>query len=282
MRLLNEKPLLHYDDDCLRLFFLGVGWAFSREHFQTNLLIIKGADHLLVDLGSSGPHALEQVAGLKSTDIRVILPTHSHADHIGGLEEMALLSRFHSSKPRPKMIITEAYQRLLWEESLRGGLGYNQWTGEGSSSLRKTLDFTDYFEPLRPKGVDGAPHETYRITVGGLRLEIFRTRHIPDQAEDTESCCWSCGIVIDDRIFYSGDTRFDPELIERYQGAEWFFHDCQLQPGPVHASYQELKELPAVVRKRMLLMHYGDEWARFRPAADGFHAFAEQGIQYLF
>jgi ribonuclease BN (tRNA processing enzyme) len=277
MRVLNEKPLLRYDDDRLRLFFLGVGWSFSRKHFQTNLLIVKGADHLLVDFGTRGPQALEQVAGLKSTDIRVILPTHSHADHIGGLEEMALLNRFQANKSRPKMIITEAYQRLLWEESLCGGLGHNQGAANGPGT-----DFNDYFEPLRPQEVVGASRESYRIKIGKLSVEIFRTRHIPDKAQDLENCCWSCGLYIDDRIFYSGDTRFDPELIELYQGAECFFHDCQLQPGPVHASYRELKELPLAVRKRMLLMHYGDDWECFRPAEDGFFSFAEQGIQYLF
>ena len=42
MEILHEKPKLTYDDDRLRIFFLGVGYAFSRVHNHTNFLIIKG------------------------------------------------------------------------------------------------------------------------------------------------------------------------------------------------------------------------------------------------
>lgn len=284
MRVLREPLSLRQEDEDLRLFFLGVGWAFSQLHNQTNLLIVKGKDHLLVDLGTTGSRALKELAGLAVTDIAYVLPTHSHADHIGGLEELALRTRFGGA-PRPRMVVTPAYQERLWEESLRGGLAHNKWplppsgSGDPSPGL---LAFTDFFEPLRPTPVPGADRETCRIAIGSLQVELFRTRHIPEEASSWESSFWSCGLLIDGRVFYSGDTRFDPQLLGIYGDAEWFFHDCQFRPGGVHAGYEELKGLPAEVRRRMLLMHYDDDWRGYQPRQDGFCGFAEQGVQYLF
>ena len=68
------------------MFFIGTGSAFAKTHHQTNFLIIKGDHHIMVDFGMTGPNALRETAGLEPTDLKCILPTHSHADHIGGIE----------------------------------------------------------------------------------------------------------------------------------------------------------------------------------------------------
>ena len=36
----------------LSFFFVGVGSAFSKTHFQTNILVTKGQDHFLIDCGT--------------------------------------------------------------------------------------------------------------------------------------------------------------------------------------------------------------------------------------
>ncbi len=302
MRIFKAKPSLKYRDDKLRLFFIGVGSAFSRKHNQTNLLIIKGEDHVLVDFGAKGPQALKDVAGMKVSDIRVTLATHSHADHVGGYEEMGIQGRYVGVKqlglPKPKMIVTEEYQRILWDCSLRGGMEWNEALDESGhpadttilksghiilDSVGRKLNFSDYFEPVRPHWMQMQPREKYEIDVGSLHFEMFRTKHIPEQSPSWESSFWSCGLMIDGRIFFSGDTRFDPALINEYKDhAEWIFHDCQLHPGAVHAYYGELHDLDKDVRERMILMHYGDSWRKFKPQRDGFHSFARQGVQYIF
>jgi len=301
MRLIRRMPTLRQEDDRLRLFFIGVGSAFSRLHNQTNFLILKGEDHVLVDLGAKGPQALKDVAGLSVNDIRVTLATHSHADHIGGYEEMGILGRYLGVRklglPKPKMIVTEEYQRILWDCSLRGGMEWNEALDEHGKpadttvlaggrrildAVGRKLNFSDYFEPVRPLWMQMQPREKYEISVGSIRLEMFRTKHIPEQSPDWESSFWTCGLCIDGRIFFSGDTRFDPELVDEYKDCEWFIHDCQLHPGAVHAYYGELLDLPEPIRKRMMLVHYGDSWPDFKPKKDGFHGFMEQGVQYVF
>ncbi|SVC49047.1 uncharacterized protein METZ01_LOCUS301901, partial [marine metagenome] len=88
----------------LRIVFLGIGSAFTRRNRQSNFLIIQGDHHILVDCGTLGPLALDDI-GLNVTKVQCYLPTHSHADHIGGLEEAALANRYTSnSSDKPKMI----------------------------------------------------------------------------------------------------------------------------------------------------------------------------------
>ena len=58
----GRTPLKLSNDGELSLFWLGVGSAFSKLHYQTNLLIIKGEDHLLVDCGTKAPQASTNLA----------------------------------------------------------------------------------------------------------------------------------------------------------------------------------------------------------------------------
>jgi ribonuclease BN (tRNA processing enzyme) len=241
---------------------------------------VKGNDHILVDFGMTGPQALLQTAGLSPLDIEVVCPTHSHADHIGGLECLALLNRYVGrkffNKPKTRMIITEEYQRILWDNSLRGGLERNE-EGEGS----KAMTFSDYFGIIRPRWKTHQPRETFEVVVGGIKLELFRTKHIPDNGPDWETSFISYGMLIDDRIFFSGDTRFDEDLIEMYKDrSEIMFHDVQFFLGGVHAPLANLRELPKSVKEKMLLMHYADDWGK--QDISGFLGFAKQGVRYIF
>jgi ribonuclease BN (tRNA processing enzyme) len=86
----NGEKLKLTNDGRLEVFFVGVGSAFTKRQYQTNLLLVKGNDHLLIDCGTKCTQALYEL-GLPITDVRNFLITHSHADHIGGLEEVTLL-----------------------------------------------------------------------------------------------------------------------------------------------------------------------------------------------
>lgn len=264
----------------LEIFFIGTGSAFASTLDQTNFLIIKGENHIMVDFGMTAPRALLKRTGLKPTDIEVVFPTHSHADHIGGLECLALMSRYVGqrflNKPKIRMIITEEYQRILWDYSLRGGLEHN----EELLDPKRKLSFSDFFSVIRPKWKTYQPREIFQVQIGSIKLEIFRTKHIPEQSETWEDSFVSYGLFIDDRVFFSGDTRFDPELIEMYQHAEIMFHDVQFFPGAVHAPLENLKTLPAEIKQKMLLVHYSDDFRKQN--IKDFAGWAQAGIRYIF
>ncbi len=268
------------NDGALELLFIGTGTAFARRLFQTNFLIVKGDAHIMVDFGMTGVEALDATTGRAPTDIRVVLPTHSHADHIGGLEFLALINRYYGvpvlGHPRLKMLVTGEYQDILWERSLSGGMAWNE-----NSESDGLMQLSDYFDIIHPVPVQVDGHLVHLIEHEGIRIELFRTNHIPDSAPDAAGAFVSYGLLIDDRIFFSGDTKFDRALIDRYSDrAEWMFHDAGLLPNPVHASLPELDTLPDAVRRKMFLVHYPDN----APGTllDGFAGWTQQGVRHLF
>jgi ribonuclease BN (tRNA processing enzyme) len=275
-----EKPLKLQNDGELEIVFIGVGGAFSYTLFNTNFLIIKGDAHLLVDFGNTGPYSLPQATGLGLGDISAILPTHSHCDHIGGVESLALWNRyvaipFHN-KPKLKMIISEDYERILWNNSLRGGMELNEINSEG-----KALSFGDYFDVVRPRLKTLEPRPIFEVDWNGLHLELFGTNHIPEQAMNARDAFITHGLMIDGRVFFSGDTKFDRPLLDMYADrSEIMFHDTSFMPNPVHASLQELRTLPEEMKKKIMLVHYGDAWQN--QDTSEFLGLTRQGMRYIF
>jgi len=260
----------------LSIYFVGCGSAFAKTLNQNNILITKGDDHLLVDCGTKCFQALHQV-GVSVAQVKNYLITHSHADHIGGLEEAQLFGRYVLQE-KPTMVITRAYEKILWEQSLRGG---------SELSENKVLAFRDLWSTIRPRKLKGYPRETFETDIGSINIKMPRTMHFPNNTRSWRQCAWSCGVIIDDRLLFTSDTRFDPSLLADYDGLfnfEYIFHDCQLFTGGVHASIEELSMLPDSLKSRIILMHYGDNWRDFRAQARraGFHSWAREGHSYQF
>ncbi len=266
------------NDGTLELCFIGTGSAFAKTLFQTNLFIIKGDTHILVDFGTTGSSALAAV-GIEPTDVGVLLPTHSHCDHVGGVELISLLNRYVGvrilNKPKLRMLINEEYQEILWNMTLRGGMEFNEVNSDNTR-----LTFEDFYDITRPTLKSNDPREVWELNFNGIKLELFRTNHIPDDATSTKTAFITYGLFIDDRILFSGDTKFDPSLIELYgERAEYIFHDASLFPNPVHASLNELRTLPDHIKKKMYLMHYSDNWREVQ--VPDFAGYALQGMRYV-
>ncbi len=275
----NNNQIRLVNDGRLQIIFLGTGSAFAPHGFQSNIFIIKGQTHVLIDLGSKASIALHK-AGLAVTDIHHLLTTHSHADHIGGIEELCLRTRYAQPVERrgmdkPTLLTTSDYAPILWECSLRGGLEHSEENQPG-----KRLNLSDYMNLSFGEFVSGYNRPAYRLTVGEgrdqINLLMMRTNHIPDSSYSWQTAFYSIGVVVDDRVFISGDTMFDRELIDQFAAtAEVTFHDCQDYTGGVHASYDELKKLPKKLKQKMFLYHLPDRiYDLFEPTDDGFAGWA--------
>ena len=289
----------------LTLTFLGVGSAFAKRNFHSNALIEaweSGPDQqaipndtLLVDYGGTGPLGLFQLmhrpgfeylnrdGAINYPAIHRVFVTHTHADHIGGLEEMGLMNAYvygdHAGGRhyKPQIISSLSILINLWDCSLKGGM---------SAMTGRYALLQDYFFilALHPGEAGG---DSFTL------LKHYRFRPFPtDHIQIERKYDWpSYGLFIEDTrspqaAFFSGDTRFDyaayAPLMER---AQICFHDTQLteQPHPVHALLSEMRTLPEPVRRKTWIYHYGDDWdsGAYADIPSEFAGFAEAGKRYL-
>ncbi|MDR6880238.1 MBL fold metallo-hydrolase [Bacillus sp. 3255] len=228
----------------LQIQMLGTGSAFAKTFYNTSALVRSNGLNVLIDCGVTTPKSLHDLQ-IKPDDIDGIVISHIHADHVGGLEEIAFRLLYESNRKKTKLFLPKAIADILWENTLKGGM-YNP--ADGFNSLE------DYFHVLIIE--ENKPYE-----IGpGLTIEYIPTLHIPEKP--------NYSLFINGRIFYSADTRFNRDLLLQEvvdnRNCHTILHDCQLSgKGFIHATLEELLTLPEHVQERIYLMHYSDNMNEF-------------------
>jgi ribonuclease BN (tRNA processing enzyme) len=116
----------------MRVTVIGCGNAFSFENGNQSFMLEENGKKLLIDAGTRIPLQLRKF-GIPLKEIDAIYVSHQHADHIGGLEEIAFSRYDWINKPRhynrwpgeayaPKLYGNVHLLEELWEQSLKGGL----------------------------------------------------------------------------------------------------------------------------------------------------------------
>ncbi len=242
----------------LEIHCLGTGSMISSGHGNTSYLAVKGDDHLLVDCGPSVPGSLTAF-GVNLSDVNASYLTHSHADHVAGFPKLVVHARYlpgTKAKKKMSLLSDPEWAGLLWDASLMGDLGTHD-----CADPREALPSL-WYDVVPPVSV--SPDGRCRsFEIGELKIEAFRVAHTPANSKGWADSAWATGLLVDGKVWISGDTRFDPDLVNQYADqAEIFFHDVASGKSPVHASFDELSSLDGSVKSRMWLIHYGDEWVR--------------------
>lgn len=268
----------------MKLKFIGTGSAFTLKNFQTNTLIERNGKNLLIDAGTDIRFALKKV-GLSYKNIDALYLTHQHSDHISGTEYLAFCTFFDPACKDNKITLygNNVLLREAWNHSLSGGL---------RSVQGKVVNLSDYFDVqmIKKNGV---------FEWEDIRFHIVQSVHIMDGY----SIVHSYGLMIEvpqtdngygfgKKIFYTGDTQFNPNQIQDfYKAADLIIQDCETSPymSGVHANYQELCTLSPETKKKMCLVHFQDnvldsngvvlpEWVE-KTKRDGFMGFVERGTE---
>jgi len=213
------------------LHFLGVGAAHAVELGSSSAVLERdGKPVLLIDCG---PDTLDRYMAAYGKPPRALYITHTHMDHVGGLERL--------------------FFRLWFDERWRG-----QTKVFVQAGLMPWLQgrVADYPNVLAEGGVNF--WEAFHLLpcsrgfwLDGLWFDVFATRHhMPGT---------SFGIALSGSFAYTGDTRPVPDMLERFAGGtELIAHDCGLVGNPSHTGIDDIeREYPERVRPRLRLYHYG-------------------------
>lgn len=266
------------NDGQLSLFFIGTGSAFSKTNYQNNLVVIKGNDHILIDCGTLCSLVLKNNYNTDISEIKNLILTHPHADHIGGVEEVALVGKY-ITKTKPNLIIPKPFIKRLWKDSLCGGIQFSE---------NGRMRYKDYFETVKTVLIRKKPFEIYAVKFGEIDLKLFRTRHVTTKPKSFRNSQLSYGVLIDEKVLFTGDTQYNPRqlewMLEEYPTIEYIFHDCDISgySKGVHASYEQLNFLSKEFRCKTYLCHYNEAVNNIDALVDGFAGLAKEGVYYDF
>ena len=215
----------------LTLHFLGVGSAQAVELGSSGAVLERDGEPLL--LIDCGPETLTRYLEEYSAAPRAVYITHTHMDHVAGLERLFYRAYFDAALKGNVYLYTQA--ALMPHLQSRVG-DYPEALAEGGAN------FWDAFH-LVPCS-RGFWHD-------GLWFDVFPTRH--------HAPLTSFGIALRGAFAWTGDTRPIPEMLAAHAAAPALIaHDCGLHANPSHTVVEDLpREYTPEQCARMLLYHYG-------------------------
>ncbi|MFH0795271.1 MAG: MBL fold metallo-hydrolase [bacterium] len=230
----------------LQVLILGCGDYFGRLRYHTSFVVLAGALRVLVDCPEPLRKIMSEASRKSGLDLDVdqldhVLLTHLHGDHCGGVEGLGYYRHYVCrNSTRPHVYALPEVLPDLWNHRLYASMGRSRDAVTGKLTTRK---LENYFQPHAV-----SPGKRYKI--GSLGFEIRRTLHsIPCYAVKFQYAGVSLG--------YSCDTIYDPDLIGWLSDCDLIIHETSTGP---HTPYEKLSALPSGLRRKMLLVHLGDNF----------------------
>lgn len=239
----------------MKITVLGCGNAWSRNLGHTSFLVQSPQVTLVLDCGPTVPERVERTLGsLKKVTHWVV--THLHADHVGGLEEVAFKNYFLHGRYLPHLLHPENLKSILWTNYLSATCRDLAPLVDGKDVLT-TLG--SYFTPY------AAPYLSW-VAIADLAIVLYPTTHV---GRKPNASVLIREIATGKQVLFSGDVIGGQKL--PLKSADLVFHDCTFAPkyeGTVHTHCEELLQHPYAVREKMVCVHYSDDAATRRPLLD--------------
>jgi ribonuclease BN (tRNA processing enzyme) len=239
------------------LEFIGCGDAFaSGGRFHTCLLARGSGPPFLIDCGASAPVALQR-RGVDPSAICLVIVSHLHGDHVGGLPFLLLDAAYN--RPRSEPLVVAGPPGI--EAGVLDALDVLYPGTRDAVSARVPVRFVEL-------------ENSRELAIGGVRVTALGVEH------SRETPCLGIRVELDRKVIaYSGDTQWTPALVDLARGADLFVCECTgfQEPVPAHLSHAELaahaSEFGGV---RMVLTHLGPHMLAH--AADAQWPCADDGL----
>jgi len=223
----------------MQLCFVGCGDAFGSGGRYNTCFHVRGeAINFLIDCGASSLPALKR-NGISCENIDLVLVTHFHGDHFGGLPFLLLDAQF-TRRTRPLTVAgPQGIERRL--EQVMEALF------ENSSKRERRFDLQ--IVTLKPETTE---------SLGALKVTPFPVVH-----GDSGGPFLGYRIEAEGRVIaYTGDTEWNEALIPLGRDADLFISECYFYDRQVknHLNLKTLEtHLPEIRPKRLILTHMGED-----------------------
>lgn len=224
----------------LALRFIGCGDAFgSGGRFNTCFHLTGAQINLLIDCGASSLIAMKQ-SGIDRNAISLILITHFHADHFGGIPFFILDAQFFSRRTTALTIVGPVGLAVWYERVMETAF-------PGSAGARRK------FEVVLKEIASGQRHD-----LEGVAVSAYSARH-----GASEGSCLALRIEAEGRcVAYTGDTEWTPDLIPVANDVDLLIAEAYFRDRVVatHLSLCTIEAHLAEMRpKRLILTHMSED-----------------------
>lgn len=221
------------------LVFIGTSDAFGAGGRRQSAIFARGErGGMLLDCGGTTNTGLAQL-GLSRDEIDVILVSHFHGDHFGGIPHFLYAALYTDRRTHPIEIVgppeIESRVRIL------------------AHAMGHHLEGREWSFPIHYREI--MPEQT--LQAGPAEITAFATQHQRDA--HPQGYRLRLGR---ERIAYSGDTGWFDGLPRQIAGSDLFICECTLHHAGLdfHLSLDELREhRDDLDCGRMLLTHLGEE-----------------------
>jgi ribonuclease BN (tRNA processing enzyme) len=224
----------------MRLQFIGCGDAFgSGGRFNTCFHLVGRGTNALIDCGATSLVALNK-HGIDRNAIDIILVTHFHADHVGGIPSFLLEASHVLKRERPLTIAGPPGLKARYVALME-----NAYPGTTTTPLRF---------PLTLQELDIGK----RSAVGSIQVTPFHVLH-----DDRAGPCLGFRLEAEGKVIaYSGDTEWTDTLIPLAHQADLFICEAYMRDRAIksHMVLSALERRLGQIRpKRLILTHMSND-----------------------